>query len=122
MNGECDKCGEHVLDCNHGERIKITYSNMSTRAVNILKSQGIEYADQVATLSIEDLMRMPFFGEKTLRDVKEFLRGNGLCLKDEPEDFSGVLDNIQTQLDMTMRNLRYFRSNLHQIIKTMRKK
>ena len=53
---------------------------LSVRAANCLKTEGICTVAHLAMMTEAELMRMPNFGRRTLSEVKEILAGLGVSL------------------------------------------
>lgn len=54
--------------------------NLSVRSYNALENAGIEYVKDLVIRQEEELLRLPYFGKKSLREVKEMLSELGLHL------------------------------------------
>ena len=61
-------------------QISITDLEMSARTTNCFREAGIFTLADVARHSEQELMRIPYFGRKSLNEVKEVLAMNGLEL------------------------------------------
>jgi DNA-directed RNA polymerase alpha subunit len=53
---------------------------LSNRAYNALKSEGIDTLEKIEKEGARSLLRIPNFGRKTLKEVKEFLAIRGISL------------------------------------------
>ena len=53
---------------------------LSNRAYNALKSEGIDTLEKIEKEGARSLLRIPNFGRKTLKEVKEFLALRGISL------------------------------------------
>lgn len=131
MSGECDKCGEHCVDC-HCKRIELCYSELSIRTTNALRLNGIYYVDELPKLSSREIIGWRNCGKKSLDDIRSFLAKRDLSLKDESinpdvqnmilKDLPGILDNIRKQVEEAVAEMRYFSFKLEQIATETKKK
>ncbi len=64
-----------------GDGRHISELDLSVRAINVLRSSGVETVAQLVRYSGEELMRMPDMGKKLLAQVRAALAGVGLCLR-----------------------------------------
>jgi DNA-directed RNA polymerase alpha subunit len=53
---------------------------LSNRAYNALKGEGIDTLEKIEKEGARSLLRIPNFGRKTLKEVKEFLALRGISL------------------------------------------
>ena len=65
---------------NHWMFASIEELEFSTRVENALRDEGITYVVALTRVSEVDLMRLPNFGKKSLREVEEVLKARGLHL------------------------------------------
>jgi len=83
---EADQCALLLKN----ERLLNTYVselNLSVRANNALKYDGIKTIRQLSLLSWHELLRIPNFGYKSGRDIREALGKVGLYLRDDEAYF-----------------------------------
>lgn len=65
----------------------LTELDLTVRAHNILRAESIYTIEQLCERRAIDLIRAPGMGRKSLNEIREVLRANGLYLKgDEPND------------------------------------
>ena len=59
------------------------FCEISRKVWHILRMAGIHTVGELITWEKEDLLRLRGFGEKSLRDVEEYLLEKGLCLRSD---------------------------------------
>ncbi len=62
--------------------MRLTSANMDTRARNALRTENIHTLADLILKTEKQLLKIPNFGRKSLREVKEFLSAKNLTLKD----------------------------------------
>lgn len=132
MSGECDKCGEHHVDCRCSDRIELEYCHLSYRAVSVLKYHGIIYVDELLKCSAGQLLSFKNFGKKSLKDVREFLGKEHLCLRNDElkpqekkiilHDVPELLENIQKQIHKAKCEFNHFTMLVMDAIEEMKRK
>ena len=65
---------------NRKPRERIEILGLKTMTYNILKSQGVDYVDQLCNLTPYALLKMRHFGSKALEEVREKLSIHGRAL------------------------------------------
>jgi hypothetical protein len=134
MSGKCEKCGEHCLDCkcDDRDRIELEYCHLSYRAVSVLKYHGIIYLDQLVQCSAGQLLSFKNFGKKSLKDVREFLEKEHLCLRNDElkplekkiilHDVPQILEHIQKQIHKSKCEFMHFTILVMDAINEMKRK
>jgi len=55
---------------------------LTVRALNCLRAEGIEYAEELAKCTERQLLKFPNLGRKSLNEIKEAMRVKGFSLKE----------------------------------------
>ena len=83
----CDRA-QHLTDwVNEVQNIKLSIPidtlALPARPINCLKAEGIKTIGDLITWSAADLLRTPNLGKKSLREIAEVLKAEGLHLNSE---------------------------------------
>lgn len=85
-------------------KVKIPYNDLSVRVCNALNINNIVYMDQLLNLTSKELLKLDNFGQKSLNEIRFFLRDKGLALKDEYNGISPIfLGNISEAIEKIVR-------------------
>jgi hypothetical protein len=57
--------------------------SLSVRTMNVLKNEEIDTLDKLCALSAGELLRLPNFGRRSLKEIEDALVERGLRLRDE---------------------------------------
>lgn len=76
--------------------LKIHHVGLPSRASNALRRAGIKTIGDVVKMTYEDLMEVPSFGERAMRELNKVLFGYGLRLNHE---FRHIEDPVYVKKD-----------------------